>query len=177
VRHRDELERLGELPASVEERADAESLAGLVDDMLEGRAAPPAMDAEERALLETATQVHASLGEAGLPPARAKAILDSVLPATRRATTIPPPRPASVTSLRPRRRVAPARLVPWAVATLCAAAALVLWLRVPDGPTARALRSPDAVIGAPIAREHAADASARLDALLADRRAATRGGP
>ena len=55
-----ELAALGEAPAKLDERGDAVSLARLVDDMLEGRAAPPAMDAEERALLETATQEHAS---------------------------------------------------------------------------------------------------------------------
>jgi hypothetical protein len=182
-----ELAALGEPPATVDERGDAVSLARLVNHMLDGQAAPPAMDAEERALLEAATQVHASLGEAGLPPARAKALLDGVFPRRdpsvpfvpvpgRRPTTAPP-RAASVTSLKPPAR-AHARLgrtIPWAVAALCAAAALALWLKLPGAPAAPAarLRSADAVVGAPILREHAADASARLDALVADRRAAS----
>ena len=183
----DELALLGEAPASLEERAGAASLARLVDDMLDGRAAPPAMDAAERALLETATSVHASLGEAGLAPARAKAVLDGVFPRrdptapARRPTTVPPPRAASVTNLRPRSRRAAivARVLPWTIASLCAAAALALWLRTPGSATttrAATLRSADAVIGAPIARERAADASARLDALVADRRTAAQGG-
>jgi hypothetical protein len=56
----------------------------------------------------------------------------------------------------------------------CAAAALLLWLKLPGAPAVPAarLRSADAVVGAPIAREHAGDASARLDARVADRRAA-----
>jgi hypothetical protein len=187
-----ELAALGEPPATVDERSDAVSMARLVDHMLDGQAAPPAMDAEERALLEAATQVHASLGEAGLPPARAKALLDGVFPRStngpsvpfmpapgRRPTTVPP-RAASVTSLLPpaRAKVKLGRTLPWAVAVLCAAAALLLWLKVPGAPAAPAahLRSPDAVVGAPIAREHAADASARLDALVADRRAVVAGG-
>lgn len=194
-----ELAALGEPAAKLGERGDAVSLARLVDDMLEGRAAPPAMDAEERALLETATQVHASLGEAGLPPARAKALLDGVFPRRdpstsvvvgagvpgRRPTTVPP-RPASVTNLNvkaatPRPALRARLALPWAVAILSAAAALALWLRSPETPPAGAhahrLRSADAVVGEPIARAHAADASARLDALVADRRAAAyRGG-
>jgi hypothetical protein len=194
-REPDELLALGEPPATPEERAHAASLARRVDEMLEGRAAPPAMDAGERALLETATSLHASLGEAGLAPARERALLDGVLGVrrdptmpTRRPTTVPPPRPASVLPMnrtpgKARRALRLGRVLPWAVASLCAAAALALWLRTPAPPGTRstppvaALRSPDAVIGGPIARAQAGDASARLDALVADRRAARgRGG-
>ena len=74
------------------------------------------------------------------------------------------------------------RWVPWAVAaasTLVAAAAiLLLWLRVPQQttvvhetaqiPTSWTSRPADPLVG-PISREHAGDASSRIDYLFADR--------
>jgi hypothetical protein len=74
------------------------------------------------------------------------------------------------------------RWAPWSVAaasTLVAAAAVLLWLRAPQrvAPQAAALpalpeiersRPADALVG-PITREHAGDASARIDTIFADR--------
>jgi hypothetical protein len=47
------------------ERARAASLARLVDGLLEGIPAPPALAVEERALLESAAMIHASAWEGG----------------------------------------------------------------------------------------------------------------
>jgi hypothetical protein len=150
------------------ERRAAERFGKLVDGMLEGQHAPPAMDADDRALLEAATVLHATLGQPGLAPARRDAAIAAALggstgtrtPVRRSSTTAPP--------VRARRRwLAPAV----AAASLVVAAGLSVFLLSRPAEHARVtgLRSVDEVLGQPIGREAAGAASARLDLLLADR--------
>jgi hypothetical protein len=172
---RDELEALGEPPVSPEERQRAASLARLVDNALAGSLPPPALEAEERLLLETATALHASMSETELPLARQNAVLDEVFRGRRRAPTSSNRASTQRPVAAPRRFT---RALPWALTALSAAAALVLWLGRPAPPPAPApqplatLRSTDAIVGGPIPAEQAANASARLDAIVAERRAA-----
>jgi len=172
------------------ELAHARRFAELVDKTLAGRT-PPAMSADDRALLEVATVIRAARGQLELAPARQRAVVEDAL---RQAIGAEPSPGGSVTPIA---RAPARRWAPWVVAgasTLVAAAALlVLWLRPaepPGAPIGRATvpaewtsRSADALIG-PIARDRAGDASARIDAIFADRldgfrarRLARRGAP
>ena len=168
--------------ATATERAHAKTFAELVDKTLAGRT-PPAMTADDRALLEVATVIRAASGNVELAAATRTSIVEAAL---RRAVGgAAPATDASVVPLSRRGRVR--RFAPWSIAAasmLVAAAALLLWLRAPRRvnvierqvrrPTAHAApetwrsRSADALIG-PIAREHAGDASARIDTIFADR--------
>ncbi len=179
------------------ELAHARAFASLVDRALAGRA-PAAMSADDggglphagsgaewrrgsidRALVEAATVIRAATGGLELPAARKSSLVEAAL---RQAIGEPPvvtaARIAPVVALSSRRR-----WLPWSIAatsTAIAAAAIVaLWVRaprpVPPMPTAAAAvpaswtsRPSDALIG-PIAREHAGDASARIDTIFADR--------
>ena len=155
------------------ERAHARTFAELVDKTLTGHT-PPAMSADDRALLEVATVIRAAHGNVELSAGKRRSAVEdalrqaiggagagvsgSVVPITRRAR----------------------RWVPWtitAASTLVAAAAVVaLWVRAPQriAPAAAALptewksRSADPLIG-PISHERAGDAGARTDAIFADR--------
>ena len=151
------------------ELAHARRFAELVDKTLAGRA-PPAISADDRALLEVATVIRATHGSASLAPSRQRQAIDQALrsPAA--------PGPASTREVPPRRRW---RLAPWLVSGasgLVAAAAIALWLRAPApvGPRRAApppewtSRPADSLVG-PIARDHAGDAGARIDALFDDR--------
>jgi hypothetical protein len=174
------------------ELAHARRFAELVDKTLSGPT-PPAMSADDRALLEVATVIRATRGNLELAPSQQHAAVEDAL---RQAIGTGPARPAAVTSIvgaRARLR----RRAPWIVAaasTLAAVAAIAaLWLRTPGAargnPVARHAELPeewtsrpaDSLIG-PIARDHAGDAGARLDAIFADRldgfrtRRLTRGG-
>lgn len=160
-----------DLELTPEERARAQAFGELVDDMLRGRSAPPALPAEERALLEMATVVRAAEGKGFLlPDSRRDAMIDSALR----------PEPAqtaggAVSALHDRRSKL-ARRLPWALTAIAAAAAVILALRPPPAPEpqvarvpARALSRPaDPLIGR-IAPADADRASARLDAIYADR--------
>ena len=153
------------------ELAHARRFAELVDKTLAGRA-PPAMSADDRALLEVATVIRATRGQLELAPARQHAVVEDAL---RQAIGA---RPGPGGSATPIARAPARRWAPWIVAgasTLVAAAALlVLWLRPAEPPISRLVppewrsRSADALIG-PIARDRAGDASARIDAIFADR--------
>jgi hypothetical protein len=170
-------------PITDVERARARSFAGLVDHLLSGKPMPPALPSDERALIEVATTVHACTAEADLEPDRIRAIVDDAFtggPSGERAGS----EPARVVRAAPSGRWR--RLAPWAAATIAAAAALVLALVRPapppryagpitQTPLPRALRSrpADALVGA-IPRDRAGDASARLDAVYADRMAGYR---
>jgi len=160
------------------ELAHARRFAELVDKTLSGRT-PPAMSADDRALLEAATVIRATHGSVELAPNKQRQVVEDAL---RQAIGAPPPSSgAAVPIARARAR----RWVPWIVAgtsTLVAAAAVaMLWLRVPAGagpagsgarraevPQEWTSRPADSLVG-PIARDHAGDASARIDAIFADR--------
>jgi hypothetical protein len=156
------------------ERAHAKTFADIVDKAIAGRA-PVAMSADDRALLEVATVIRAAHGGAQLPADKQRSIVEDAL------------RQAVGEGLRARGGVTPIatarrRWMPWTIAAVstvvAAAAVLLLWLRAPltevhvretaAVPTSWTSRPADPLIG-PIAREHAGDASSRIDYLFADR--------
>ena len=173
------------------ERAHARRFAALVDKTLSGFT-PPAISADDRALLEVATVIRATRGNLELAPSTQRAAIEAAL---RQAIGAEPSGGSVAAIARPRRRA------PWIIAsasTLVAAAAVaMLWLNVrqaapgtagsdrraalgvtrhaatgtgrPDGvPEEWTSRPADELVG-PIAREHAGDASSRIDAIFADR--------
>jgi hypothetical protein len=160
------------------ERAHAKTFADLVDKTLSGRT-PPAMSADDRALLEVATVIRAASGNVPLAPGKQRSIVEDALRQAiggGPATSMPGVTP--ITSARK-------KWAPWVVAgasTLVAVAAiLMLWLRTAPKPQppiqpAAAMETPttwrsrptDPLIG-PIARENAGDASSRIDYIFADR--------
>lgn len=163
--------------ASQSERMHAKTFGELVDKTLTGRT-PPAMSADDRALLEVATVIRAASGNVELAAARRRSIVEDAL---RQAIGGAGAQVsgAAVPITRGRAR----RWAPWAIAagsTLVAAAAiLMLWLRAPvekvqlqpvamPVPTEWKSRPADPLIG-PIARESVGDASTRIDAIFADR--------
>ena len=155
------------------ELAHARRFADLVDKTLSGRT-PPAMSADDRALLEVATVIRSTRGNLELAPSVARAVVEDAL---RQAIG---EQPASVGATGPFARAPMRRWAPWVVAgasTLVAAAAVaMLWLRTPAavGPASAGVpaewtsRPADALVG-PIARDRAGDASSRIDAIFADR--------
>lgn len=165
------------------ELAHARRFAELVDKTLTGRT-PPAMSADDRALLEVATVIRATRGGLELAAERRTAVVEDALRQAIGDGPVGARSVASIAQARGRSRIR--RWAPWLVAggsALVAAAAMVaLWLRPVDGagpPVGRAdapgsvpiewrSRSADALIG-PIAAERAGDAGARIDAIFADR--------
>ena len=149
------------------ERARAKTFADLVDKTLSGRL-PPAMSADDRALLEVATMIRAASGNVELPATTRRSVVEDAL---RQAVGgVGPATSLSSTPIASARR----RWTPWVVtaaaSAVAIAAVLLLWLR-PHGAATRhvaAARSLDALIG-PIARENAGDASTRMDTIFADR--------
>src|SRR6185295_8178300 len=147
--------------------AHARRFAELVDKTQSGRM-PPAMSADDRALLEVATVIRATRGNLELAPERQREVVeDAMRLALGAAGAARTPLP----SLAPARSRSP-RITPWLItgaSTLVAAAAVaMLWLRAPR-PAVRAglppewmSRSADALVG-PIARDHAGDAAVRID--------------
>jgi hypothetical protein len=161
------------------ERTHAKSFAGLVDKALAGNRMPPAMSADDRALLEVATVIRAAHGNAELSAAKRHSIVEDAL---RQAVGgVATSTSGNVTPIAQARR---RKWAPWAIAaasTLVAAAALLLfWLRDPrvqtqavpetaqEIPVQWKSRPADRLIG-PIARERVGDASTRIDAIFADR--------
>lgn len=166
--------------ATPSERAHAKTFADIVDKALLGRP-PVAMSADDRALLEVATVIRASHGEVTLAPAMQRSIVEDAL--ARALGQVSGEGAGSTAAVTPITRARSRRWVPWTIAgvsTLVAAAAvLLLWLRVPPTtvvtvetaasvPTSWTSRPADPLIG-PIAREHAGEASARIDYIFADR--------
>lgn len=156
---------------SAAELAHARRFAELVDKTLSGRT-PPAMSADDRALLEVATVIRVTHGQVALAPDRGRAVVEDAL---RQAIGAP----SAGASITPLDRVRTRRWAPWIVAgtstVIAAAAVALLWLRPPAAPIARRdvpvewrSRPADPLIG-PIARERAGDAGARIDAIFADR--------
>jgi hypothetical protein len=171
--------------ADATERAHARGFGELIDKVMAGRT-PPAVSAEDRALLEVATAIRAVTRPVELPASRARALVESALAtaierkaggAAGASTT----RGVPVIPLDRRRR---ARAVPWLVAgatSLVAAAAITLLVvdraerRPAPGvasaaplPVHQRSRPADPLIGR-IDRARAGDAAARLDVLYADR--------
>jgi len=160
--------------ATPAERAHAKTFADLVDKTLAGRT-PPAMSADDRALLEVATVIRAAAGNAELATAKRDALVESAL---RQAIGGKAVKSGAVTPIAKAR----ARRAPWIIAgasLVVAAAAILLWfaasrrIHVVDRAPAALQdnwksRPADPLIG-PISRDHAGDASARLDTIFADR--------
>ena len=154
------------------ERAHAKTFGDLVDKTLAGRT-PPAMNADDRALIEVATVIRAAYGKAELSASRqTSAIEDALRTAVGGAGASASP--AGVIPIGRKRSRAP-----WIVAAaslVAAAAAILLWLSAPKHaplaaaklPTAWKSRPTDALIGA-IAKERAGEASTRIDTIFADR--------
>jgi hypothetical protein len=166
------------------ERAHARTFAELLDKSLSGKA-PPAMSADDRALLEVATVIRATSGNLDLAAGKQRVLIEDVL---RQAVGASPSGPASslggmAAAVVPIQHGRARRWAPWVIAgasTLVAAAAIaMLWIRTsrpPAPPVAAAVQRPaswlsrptDPLIG-PIPRERAGDASARIDYIFADR--------
>jgi hypothetical protein len=150
------------------ERAHARTFAELVDKTLAGRT-PPAMSADDRALLEVATVIRAACGDVELSETRRRAVVEDAL---RQAVGGTGASAAAIVPLAARRS---RRAVPWvvscasAVVAAAAVVALLLRARVPaQAPTAWRSRPSDALIGQ-IRRDQAAAASTRIDTIFADR--------
>jgi len=158
------------------ELAHARRFADLVEKTLAGRT-PPAMSADDRTLLEVTTVIRATGGSLELAAERRDALVEDAL---RQAIGADP---AGGSSVAPIGRARARRWLPWTVAgassVVAAAALAMLWLRpAPRGPSEVHTAPPvplewrsrpaDALIG-PIARDRAGDASARIDAIFADR--------
>jgi hypothetical protein len=177
-------------PPAPGELAHARRFADLVDKTLAGRT-PPAMSADDRALLEVATVIRATRGHVELDADRQRAVVEDALRLAIGASRAAQARLPVPSAARTGRR----RLSPWLVsgasALVAAAAIATLWLRSP-GPMARGSarpalpvewtsRSADALVG-PIARDRSGDAAVRIDEIFADRldgfraRRLTRGG-
>jgi len=164
--------------ATASERTRAKTFAELVDKTLSGRT-PPAMSADDRALLEVATVIRAAHGGVELAATKQKTVIEDAL---RQAIGAHGKTAGSSLSTTPIARARAKRWAPWIVAgasTLVAAAALLmLWLRTAQPhdnrpttaqvPSTWRSRPADPLIG-PIARERAGDASARIDYIFADR--------
>ena len=151
------------------ERAHAKTFAELVDKTLAGRT-PPAMSADDRALLEVATVIRAASGNVELAASKRRSMVEDAL---RQAVG----GAASMTNVVPLAK-ARRRWAPWIVSgtsLAVAAAAVILWLRAPvphavaaQIPTTWKSRPADPLIGE-IRRERAADAGTRIDTIFADR--------
>lgn len=164
--------------ASSSERMKAKTFGELVDKTIAGRT-PPAMSADDRALLEVATVIRATSGKAELSAAKRRSLVEDALRQAVGGTA------ASTSSgVAPIARARARRWAPWAVATaaslVAAAAILLLWLRGPERvvihetaavetiPTTWKSRPADPLIG-PISREAVGDATSRIDTIFADR--------
>lgn len=159
------------------ERKRAKAFADLIDKTLAGRTPPPAMSADDRALLEVATVIRAASGGLELPAPKLQSVVeDSLRQAMGQGT-------AGASLATPIEHARRRRWLPWTVAgvssAVAVAAILLLWLRTPERvappgdvaaqvPATWKSRPADALIG-PIEPERAADASARIDTIFADR--------
>lgn len=159
-----------EAEATPAERAHAKTFADLVDKTLAGRT-PPAMSADDRALLEVATVIRAASGKVELPASTRRSLVEDALKQAVGAAA-----PSTVVPITRARR----RWLPWTVASVssavAAAAIALLVLRTPPraaAPTAEVpvdqrSRPADSLFG-PIARDRAGDATTRIDTIFADR--------
>ena len=169
-------------PSTEAEQAQARSFADHVDSVLAGQTLPPAMSADQRALVDIAGMIRAGANVATLDPKRSQEIVGDALDrgSQTRPQTVPDTRAREATNesdiVPLRRRIA--RVTPWALAALASAAAVILMLSRPNVPHQAPphvvlpdhfhSRSSDALVGR-IARAEAGDASRRLDMIFADR--------
>jgi hypothetical protein len=137
----------------------AARLGRLVDEAIAGAPPPALLDVEERALLETATEIHGTI-HGRLPTGRRKALVDAAF-AELGAPVVTAPPPA-----RKRPQVA------WAICGVFAVAAAILLV---FGRTATTTGAPldgvtrsDRLVG-PISADAVEDARTRLDTIYADR--------
>lgn len=172
--------------ADAAERAAAKRFGELIDRVHAGRKAPPALEVDQRSLVEISGMIGAGANERGLSRERVSSLVDEAMERAVRAETSgeapteAPTAPESASRTRGHRRRAIA-----AVSLVAAAAALVLLVFDRDGPgSERALapvsdsrdawtrvhrsRPADPLIGT-IPRERAGDASDRLDRIYHDR--------
>ncbi len=163
---------------SAAERTHAKAFAELVDKTLAGRT-PGVMNTDDRTLLEVATVIRAASGNVELAQPRRRAVIEDALRQAVGARAL-----GTSGSVAAVNDLAPGtwkRFAPWSVAatsTLVAAAAVLLWLRVPRVvrqidvvptlPLTEQSRPTDSLVG-PIARERAGDARSRIDTIFADR--------
>jgi hypothetical protein len=160
---------------SASERAHAKTFADVVDKTLAGRT-PPAISAEDRALVEVATVIRAASGNVELSASKRRSIVEDAL---RQAVGGSGAQTSG--AVVPIARARARRWAPWAIAggsmLIAAAAVLLFWLRAPSRvlvPQAASVpiewksRPADPLIG-PITREHVGDATARIDTIFADR--------
>ena len=159
--------------ATASERAHAKTFADLVDKTLAGRT-PPAMSADDRALLEVATVIRAASGKAVLAETTQRSLVEDAL---RQAVGCAGAKDVVPITLGRARRWAP-----WAIATtstlVAAAAVIALVVRTPAKtaapaaaaavPTEWTSRPADPLFG-PIAHDRAGDAGSRIDTIFADR--------
>jgi hypothetical protein len=191
-------------PANAAEKARADGFGRLVDRLLAGDALPPAMDSDDRALVETATMVLASTRDVELAAERRRALIDRAMEravlgqqpaAAAAAATTGPKKPgvvpgsdadiAAVTGRAGSSRGRFARALPWTITSIAAAAAIALFLTRPEAPVARTesmeprletfhRSRPADPLIGQIRPEQAAHASARLDSIYSDRMAGYR---
>lgn len=179
---------------SAAERAHAKAFAELVDKTLASGRMPPAMSADDRALLEVATVIRATRGALDIGPSKQRAVVEDALRQAigggNAATSL------SGAPVIPLKR----RWVPWAIASassvVAAAAIVMLVVRKPqiqviEKPVAAAQiplswksRPTDALIGKissecsgpalECARDATVKTSARIDTIFSDRLAGYR---
>ena len=176
-----------EAPASRDEARQATAFGRLLGPLLDGAPLPPALDSDQRALLEAAGQVVASTRVLELDDASRRRVVDDAL---ERALAVRsrPSTSGAVSESRgrvPRRRLERLRgALPWTVAATAAAAAVLLLVTRPTPTPAPAAagrvleidqrsRPADGLIGR-IPRDRVDDARHRLDAIYADRMAGYR---
>lgn len=170
---------------SAAERAHAKSFGELVDSTLLGRPLPPAMSADERALIEVATVIRAGSGGMHLAPSAQRSIVEDALKKAigepTRSAELPAVTPPAIDALAEAR--AKRRVLPWLVSgvamVVAAAAVIVMLVRTPTvtsiptvpvavTPIEETSRPTDALIG-PIDKRDAGAASTRIDTIFADR--------
>jgi hypothetical protein len=179
-----------EAPETDSERIRAQRFARLVDGLVTGEPTPPALDAADREMLETAALVRASVRDQELDPRRGQALIDQAFGS---ALGLAPPPPVDEVA-RVRARTAPpaparrlGRFVPWAVAAVAVAAAVLLFVLRPTERTRTVQnvverpaleeqhrsRPADALVGR-IDQSKANRTTDRIDLIVADRMAGYR---
>jgi len=177
-----------DVPESEAERARARSFARLIDGLIAGGQPPPALDADDRELLDTAALVRASVREASLADDKRKAVIDRAFADALGLAPAPVPADGGgATPLRPRRARPLYRVLPWSMAAVAAAAAIALAVTRPTARTrtvetvveqpaladSQRSRPADPLVGR-IDKAHADRTSDRIDLIVADRMAGYR---